>query len=240
MPRADADLVWLLTITRPGVTYRLSTRPLAITEANGAVTEYSGSLSDVDFAEEIDLLSVAPASQTVAVEGYIDPAPVDLATHGVDLREAVARLSYALVEPHRGYGLQTVAPTDRTDVAAGRLAQPAWADPVRPPGWFSASVEATPWSSRVPLLSPGAVIPEADFPDARDDAYGFPFPLIIGQPGSTAISLFSTPAYVIDTTAGGLAQLLLIAGYDVASVGDNVTISDGSNSDQRRQQGRRR
>ena len=56
MPRADADLVWLLTITLPGVTYRLSTRPLAITEANGSVTEYSGSLSDVDFAEEIDLL----------------------------------------------------------------------------------------------------------------------------------------------------------------------------------------
>lgn len=231
MPRADADLVWLLTITLPGVTYHLSTRPLAVTETDGTVTEYSGGLSDIDFAEEVDLLTVAPASQTVAVEGYLDPSPVDLATHGIDLREAVARLSYALVEPHRGYTLQSVSHTDRTDVAEGRLAQPAWGDPVRPVGWFTASVEATPWTSRVPLLSPAATITEADFPDARDDAYGFPFPLIIGQPGSAATSLFSTPAYVIDTTAGGLAQLLLIAGYDVASVGQNVTISDGSNSE---------
>ena len=86
MPRADADLVWLLTIKLPGYTFRLSTRPIAVTEANGTVTEYSGSLSDVDFAEEIDLLSVSPASQTVSVEGHIDPTQAELARHGFDLR----------------------------------------------------------------------------------------------------------------------------------------------------------
>lgn len=231
MPRADADLVWLLTITLPGVVYRLSTRPVIVTEADGTATEYGGSLSDIDFAEEVDLLSVSPASQTVAVEGYIDPTPADLAAHGADLREAVARLSYALVEPHRGFTAQTVSHTDRTDIAEGRLAQPAWGDPLRPAGWFAASVEATPWTSRVPLLSPTAVITEDDFPSAREDAVGFPFPLVIGQPGSSIISLFSTPAYVIDTTAGGLSQLILIAGYDVASPGDSVVISDGDASE---------
>lgn len=231
MPRADADLVWLLTITLPGVVYHLSTRPVAVTEADNTVTEYSGGLSDVDFAEEVDLLTVAPASQTVAVEGYLDPTPADLAAHGVDLREAVARLSYVLVEPHRGHALQAVSHVDRTDVAEGRLAQPAWADPVRPAGWFSASVEATPWTSRVPLLDPAAIITEGDFPDLRDDAEGFPFPLIIGQPGNTAISLFSTPAYVVTTSAGGLSEWILIAGYDVAAPGDQVTITDGANTE---------
>lgn len=231
MPRADADLVWLLTITLPGVTYHLSTRPLAVTEPDGTVTEYSGGLSDIDFAEEVDLLTVAPASQTVAVEGYLNPSPVDLATHGVDLREAVARLSYALVEPHRGHVLQSVSYTSRTDVAEGRLAQPSWGDPVRPMGWFAASVEATPWTSRVPLLSPAAIITEEDFPDLRADAEGFPFPLVIGKPGNAVTGLFSTPAYVITTSAGGLTEWLLIAGYDATAPGDQVTISDGTNSE---------
>lgn len=228
MPRADADLVWLLTITLPGVVYRLSTRPVVVTEADGSATEYAGGLSTVDFAEEVDLLSASPASQTVAVEGHLDPTPADLATHGADLREAVARLSYALVEPPRGFGAQSVSYVDRLDVAEGRLAQPAWGDPARPASWFAASVESTPWTSRVPLLSPSATITSEDFPSAREDAVGFPYPLVVGQPGSALTGLFSTPAYVIDTTAGGLSQLLLIAGYDVSAAGSNVTISDGS------------
>jgi hypothetical protein len=230
MPRADADLVWLLTIKLPGYTFRLSTRPIAVTEANGTVTEYSGSLSDVDFAEEIDLLSVSPASQTVSVEGHIDPTPAELARHGFDLREGMARLSYALVEPHRNYAIQTISHTARVDVAEGRLAQPAWGDPLRADTWFSASVEATPWTSRVPLLSPAATITAEDFPNLRDDAAGFPFPLVIGKPGDTVIGLYSTPAYVVET-AGAQAEHLLIAGYDVASPGDAVVISDGSTNE---------
>jgi hypothetical protein len=229
--RADADLVWLLDVILPGLTLRLSTRPLVLTDG-AAVVEYAGGLSDVDYAEQIDLLSVQPASQTVAVEGYTDPAPADLAALGIDLREASATLRYLLVDPARTAAPPAQDLSAAVTVAVGRLAQPAWGDPLKPRAWFSASVEATPWFASVPLLSPNAVIRAADFTTARAAEVGKPYPLVIGQPGRASVGLFSTPAYPIQTSAGsGLIEHLLIAGYDATAPGDNVTVSDGDASE---------
>jgi hypothetical protein len=229
MPRADAEMVWLLDLDLPGVTFRLSTQPIVLDD-DGAPVEYAGGLSDVDFAEEIDLLTVRPASQTVALEAHITPTPVYLAARGIDLREAEAVLSYVLVTPPRIGAPLTGTYGARVFVARGRLAQPAWGDPQRPASWFAASLEATPWTSRVPLLSPQAVITAGDFPTVREDAAGYPFPLVIGQPGASLIGLFSTPAYPV-ATLGGPVSLLLVAGDSVTTTGDDVTISDGSASE---------
>ena len=65
--RADADIVWLLTVELTGLTFRLSTQPITIYDATTAApVPYDGGLSAVDYAEEIDILRAEGVSETDA------------------------------------------------------------------------------------------------------------------------------------------------------------------------------
>jgi hypothetical protein len=237
--RADADIVWLLTIELTGLTFRLSTQPITIFDATTAAPiPYDGGLSQVDYAEQIDILRAEPASQQVAVEGYLDIPTATLRARGYDLREARATLGYVLA-PYLPSGAQhSLTTADVITVAAGIMAQPVTDDPERPDGWFAASFEAVPWGSGAKLLDSRALITKTDFPDAHEDAINAVMPLVIGQPGATGTTqTYATPAYVIDQF-GAFATKLLIAGYDarifrygvpmVGTVALNVEIHDGS------------
>jgi hypothetical protein len=232
--RSDADIVWLLTIELTGLTFRLSTQPITILDAaTSAPIPYDGGLSQVDYAEQIDILRAEPASQQVAVEGYLDIPTATLRARGYDLREARATLGYVLA-PYLPSGAQhSLTTADVITVAAGIMAQPVTDDPERPDGWFAASFEAVPWGSGAKLLDSRALITKTDFPDAHEDAINAVMPLVIGQPGATGTTqTYATPAYVIDQY-GAHATKLLIAGYDArifTSGGSprNVEIHDGS------------
>ena len=232
--RSDADIVWLLTIELTGLTFRLSTQPITIFDATTAAPiPYDGGLSQVDYAEQIDILRAEPASQQVAVEGYLDIPTATLRARGYDLREARATLGYVLA-PYLPSGAQhSLTTADVITVAAGIMAQPVTDDPERPDGWFAASFEAVPWGSGAKLLDSRALITKTDFPDAHEDAINAVMPLVIGQPGATGTTqTYATPAYVIDQF-GAHATKLLIAGYDArifTSGGSprNVEIHDGS------------
>jgi hypothetical protein len=232
--RADADIVWLLTIELTGLTFRLSTQPITILDATtSSPIPYDGGLSEVDYAEQIDILRAEPASQQVAVEGYLDIPTATLRARGYDLREARATLGYVLA-PYLPSGAQhSLTTADVITVAAGIMAQPVTDDPERPDGWFAASFEAVPWGSGAKLLDSRALITKTDFPDAHEDAINAVMPLVIGQPGATGTTpTYATPAYVIDQY-GAFATKLLIAGYDArifTSGGSprNVEIHDGS------------
>jgi hypothetical protein len=232
--RADADIVWLLTIELTGLTFRLSTQPITILDAaTSAPIPYDGGLSAVDYAEQIDILRAEPASQQVAVEGYLDIPTATLRARGYDLREARATLGYVLA-PYLPSGAQhSLTTADVITVAAGIMAQPVTDDPERPDGWFAASFEAVPWGSGAKLLDSRALITKTDFPGAHEDAINAVMPLVIGQPGATGTTpTYATPAYVIDQF-GAFATKLLIAGYDArifTSGGSprNVEIHDGT------------
>ena len=232
--RSDADIVWLLTIELTGLTFRLSTQPITIFDATTAAPiPFDGGLSQVDYAEQIDILRAEPASQQVAVEGYLDIPTATLRARGYDLREARATLGYVLA-PYLPSGAQhSLTTADVITVAAGIMAQPVTDDPERPDGWFAASFEAVPWGSGAKLLDSRALITKTDFPDAHEDAINAVMPLVIGQPGATGTTqTYATPAYVIDQF-GAFATKLLIAGYDArifTSGGSprNVEIHDGS------------
>jgi hypothetical protein len=237
--RADADIIWLLTVELTGLTFRLSTQPITIYDATTAApVPYDGGLSAVDYAEEIDILRAEPASQQVAVEGYLDIPTATLRARGYDLREARATLGY-VIAPYLPSGAQhTLTTADVQVVAAGVLAQPVTDDPERPSGWFAASFEAVPWGSGAKLLDSRAIITKTDFPDAHEDAINVVMPLVIGQPGATGTTAtYATPAYVIDQF-GAFATKLLIAGYDarifrygvpmVGTVALDVEIHDGT------------
>jgi hypothetical protein len=232
--RSDADIVWLLTIELTGLTFRLSTQPITIFDATTAAPiPYDGGLSEVDYAEQIDILRAEPASQQVAVEGYLDIPTATLRARGYDLREARATLGYVLA-PYLPSGAQhSLTTADVITVAAGIMAQPVTDDPERPDGWFAASFEAVPWGSGAKLLDSRALITKTDFPDAHEDAINAVMPLVIGQPGATGTTqTYATPAYVIDQF-GAFATKLLIAGYDArifTSGGSpqSVEIHDGS------------
>ena len=232
--RADADLIWLLTLSLPGVTFRLSTQPITITDTlTGDPLAFDGGLSEIDYTEEIDLLRVEPAAQQVAIEGYLPIDTAALRAAGYDLREATATLGYVLA-PYLPSGAQHSLTTgDVERVAVGILAQPVTGDIERPPSWFAASLEAVPWATGAKLLDSRAVITVADFPDAREDAINAIMPLVIGQPGATgATPTYATPGYVVDTF-GALATHILIAAYDAvidtpAGSSLSVEIFDGT------------
>lgn len=213
--RSDADMIWLLTLTLPGRTLRLSTQPITIYDADtDDPVPFDGGLSEIDYAEQIDLLQVQPASQQVAVEGYMGISAAALRALSIDLREARATLAYVLA-PYLPSGAQhTLTTEDVETVAEGILAQPVTSDPDRPDDWFSASVEATPWSTGAKLLDSRAVMTTSDFPELAEDARNVPMPLVIGQPGATGTTAtYATPGYVIDFY-GSLANKVLICGYD--------------------------
>lgn len=228
MIREDHDLVWLLTLSLPGAELRASSRPITLADATGAPIEYPGGLSEVEYAEQVDLLSVAPASQTVAIECYLSPTPATLAAHGIDLREGVATLAYVLAPPATREPA-TIAAASAVTVATGRPSTPAWGDPLKPAEWCAFSLDATPYTSEAPLLDARSVMSPGIFPNMNENAVGMAFPMIIGQPGNGPVVVFSTPAYVL-SQLGPDAYALLIAGYD-AKVGANVVISDGDASE---------
>lgn len=228
MIREDHDLVWLLTLSLPGVELRASSRPITLAGANSAPIEYPGGLSGIEYAEQVDLLSVAPASQTVAVECYLSPTPATLASRGIDLREGTATLSYILAPPANREPA-SIAAADAVTVAVGRPSTPAWGDPLKPAEWCAFSLDATPYTSEAPLLDARSVMSTGIFPNMNENAVGMAFPMIIGQPGNGPVVVFSTPAYVL-SEIGPDAYALLIAGYD-AKAGANVVISDGDASE---------
>jgi hypothetical protein len=151
--RSDADMIWLLTLTLPGRTLRLSTQPITIYDAaTGDPVPFDGGLSEIDYAEQIDLLQVQPASQQVAVEGYMGISAASLRALSIDLREARATLAYVLA-PYLPSGAQhTLTTEDVETVAEGILAQPVTSDPDRPDDWFAASWKR-PRGARAPSCS---------------------------------------------------------------------------------------
>ena len=221
-------IVWCLDLEWGGRTYRLATLPVDLTMPDGSVVSYVDGMSEPDVYDEVSREGVHES----------DSVPLAMIIDGIDVAERVARgsrleqarghLFSVYVSEQSGASLQTYA--QRFRYLTGRLSRSVFADPTRPTGFLSFTLEDAPADESVYLLDEAAVINPTTHSSAPSAMSGKVYPVVIGTPGvfnkadGTVANTSGSPAYPISPSSGSYDELL-IAGHDV--IASSVTIFDG-------------
>lgn len=215
-----ADLVVLLTIDYAGQTWRFSSRPVDMTDADGNTWQYVGGLDDLDVADEMDLFSTAPAQKSVAVavEWPVDVA--ELVALGHDLGAATGELSIARDDD----------PIEaRVVLVVGSVVDPEYGDPDAP-NVVNFSLDESPWEDGGSVLDDDAVVKAGvTWTASSEQAEGCYYPLVFGSPGETtdadgaSLTVAATPALVAGSS--GLNYWLVIAGHRTQAGTDGAYVS---------------
>ena len=221
-----AALTWCLDLDWGGRTYRLSTQPVDLTTPSGAVVAYQDGLSEPSVVDAVSRQGVQES----------DTVPLAVLLDGVDVAQQIAR-GYRL-EQARGHlfavftDVQTGASRQDYDrrfrYLTGRLSQPVYADPSRPVGFLSFTLDASASDDNAYVLDESASINPITHPNAPSASTGKVYPTVIGTPGvfrksdGTLGGTSGSPAYVV--LDSGSNDWLLIAGHGVQAV--TVTVYD--------------
>ncbi len=196
-----AALTWCLDLDWGGRTYRLSTQPVDLTTSSGAVVAYQDGLSEPSVVDAVSRQGVQES----------DTVPLAVLLDGVDVAQQIAR-GYRL-EQARGHlfavftDVQTGASRQDYDrrfrYLTGRLSQPVYADPSRPVGFLSFTLDASASDDNAYVLDEAASINPITHPNAPSASTGKIYPTVIGTPGvfrksdGTLGGTSGSPAYVV-------------------------------------------
>jgi hypothetical protein len=219
----DSYPVILLDLHYAGQVYRVASEPIDVVDSTGRSLSYAGGLSPVDVAETLGRLSIDAAAPTATVRCVL---PIDVAAYrraGHDLTRATATLWMAPC-PAGEARLSTpmVLAADRWPLLTGSIRRPTYAIPDAPPGAVEFTLSAAPWTTSAPIVPADARITSATWPGASREAFGKRYPRIIGAPGGfstggAATDAAGSPAYCIQRSGAGDAEILLVAGHTVAA-----------------------
>jgi len=224
-----ADLLWLLRVDFGGSPHYISTEPLTITRDDGTTIAYSGGLTEPAYSESLSRFTYSRDALTLAIEAIFDN--LDLAEHrrrGFLLSNATCEL--AAVFRVAGTIQQTYE--ERIRVIDGWMSEPVYADPARPPGYVTFSINSNPYdvigtffksTMRLTETSMDALITTGQ--PLSDESVDKVYPFVFGNPGvffsatdSATSYTRGTPAYAINrTNISKEAQNVLIAGHHVGA-----------------------
>lgn len=219
------DLVFLLTLDFAGQKWRLSTRPVGVTDEDGDTWQYVGGLDDVDISDEVELLADTPAVRSVPVRFYWPDAEgvAPLVALGHDLGSATGELS--VIRDGDAY-------EERLVLLSGNLDEPVYGEPEEV---VAASLEENPWDDVGTLLDDRAVVKEGvTWDDSVEDAEGAYYPFVFGKPGpytladGTAKTATGSEALLVDNTGG--TRYILVAGHrtEAGATGASLGIYNAS------------
>ena len=227
-------VVWCLELTWASRVFRLSTEPVELVDADSVSIPFDGGLSDPLFEESMERLETEASESSASMEVYL---PVDVALErqkGHDPATATGELSMVLVRgPHGGAVVDQTYET-RFRVFAGRVEGAQWSDPEQPAGWLAFTLREQAYEDSSTIIPIHWRVTSDAWTFAEPEHYGKVYPLVFGTPGvyidtdGSPQKKGATPAYIV-TTAGGNANLLLIAGHPVAAT--SVTIFDSTTSE---------
>lgn len=230
----DSYPVILLDLHYAGQVYRVASEPIDVVDSTGRSLSYAGGLSPVDVAETLGRLSIDAAAPTATVRCIL---PIDVAAYrraGHDLTRATATL-WMVPCPAGEARLSTpmVLAADRWPLLTGSIRRPTYAIPDAPPGAVEFTLSAAPWTTSAPIVPADARITSATWPGASREAFGKRYPRIIGNPGAyapdgTITQAAGSPAYCIQRSGAGDAEILLIAGHPCNGPTAAVTVIDSS------------
>jgi hypothetical protein len=219
----DSYPVILLDLHYAGQVYRVASEPIDVVDSAGRSLSYAGGLLPVDVAETLGRLSIDAAAPTATVRCIL---PIDVAAYrraGHDLTRATATL-WMVPCPAGEARLSTpmVLAADRWPLLTGSIRRPTYAIPDAPPGAVEFTLSAAPWTTSAPIVPADARITSATWPGASREAFGKRYPRIIGAPGGfstggAATDAAGSPAYCIQRSGAGDAEILLVAGHTVAA-----------------------
>ena len=219
----DSYPVVLLDLHYAGQVYRVASEPIDVVDASGRSLSYAGGLEPVDVAETLGRLAIDTEAPTASVRCVL---PIDVAAYrraGHDLTRATATL-WMVPVPAGEARLSTpmVLASDRWPLLTGSIRRPTYAIPGRPAGAVEFSLTGAPWVSSAPIVPADARITTATWPGASREAIGKRYPRIIGAPGGFAVAGVLTdaagsPAYCIQRSGAGDAEILLVAGHPVSA-----------------------
>lgn len=214
-----ADLVLLLSIEWAGATWRFSSRPLNVTDADGVSYQYIGGLDDLDLSDEMALFSDTPSVRSVPIKVLFPVDVAELVALGHDLGAATGELS--IIRDGDPY-------EDRLVFVDGYVSDPEYGDPDEP-DLVNFSLEENPWDDAGSVLDDRAVVKDAVTwtypPDGNEGAY---YPLVFGRPGPYTISdgtlkdSSGTPALLVQTA--GSERLMVIAGHRTEAGAEGTTV----------------
>ena len=230
----DSYPVILLDLHYAGQVYRVASEPIDVVDSTGRSLSYAGGLPPVDVAETLGRLSIDTAAPTATVRCIL---PIDVAAYrraGHDLTRATATL-WMVPCPAGEARLSTpmVLAADRWPLLTGSIRRPTYAIPDAPPGAVEFTLSAAPWTTSAPIVPADARITSATWPGASREAFGKRYPRIIGNPGAyapdgTITQAAGSPAYCIQRSGAGDAEILLIAGHPCNGPTAAVTVIDSS------------
>jgi len=237
------DRVYLLDLTIDK-TYRLSTRPITITDTDGVVRQYTGGI----------LNEPAPVTSTNR-DGVSDEsprAPMEISIQGVDvatliggkvrLQEARGSLWEVFVDSN-GDAIQSWR-RRIAHIVDGIVKSPQYDSADSAVSVMQFTLEGKPFDAAGAFLSEDAIIDLDSWPDSEDlGSEGSPYPRVVGFPGSFVRSdgdsgtTSGSPAYPVTDHAGHPEEFLICDGWcgatqvSVAAVGVGTsafTLSGGT------------
>jgi hypothetical protein len=219
----DSYPVILLDLHYAGQVYRVASEPIDVVDSAGRSLSYAGGLLPVDVAETLGRLSIDAAAPTATVRCIL---PIDVAAYrraGHDLTRATATLWMVPCPAGEArLSIPMVLAADRWPLLTGSIRRPTYAIPDAPPGAVEFTLSAAPWTTSAPIVPADARITSATWPGASREAFGKRYPRIIGAPGGfstggAATDAAGSPAYCIQRSGAGDAEILLVAGHTVAA-----------------------
>jgi hypothetical protein len=204
----DSELVWLLEITFAGQTFRWSSRPISITNADGESLPYDGSLNAPDIEQSLSGIGDDAEPLSIGFDLFF-PSTVVVAEQiakGFDL--AAARGELSLIAAGSAY-------EDRQLVLVGAVVEPEYGGTNEP---VSFTLEEQLWDDTALIPGAAARVTASTWSGAPTDSLNLYYPIVFGYPGQYSVTPSATtsgsPAIAVEVT-GSNVDTLLIAGHHV-------------------------
>lgn len=212
------DLVWLLVVEVGGKAYRFSSETVQITDADGVIHPYRGSLDGLDYATDFELFNLGADVPSIQLSVVFPDSIASLARNGIHLTSGTGELSLWV----RGSNLE-----DRVIMVRGRLADASYGDDSEPVSFL---IEGDAFVDNAIFPDPAATITAKTWPNAIEASLGMTYPFVWGTPGAmvgadgSVVQVNGSPALDVDTGK------LLIAGHRVTAT--SVVIRDETAGDE--------
>ena len=218
----EAAPVWLLSMTYAGRDFYFSTESIEVTDSEGVVRFYSGTLEPLDVEQAFDFLSDSADFPSVSVSVVFPVDVADLIEQGHDLTGSTAELSMYLANTGALY-------EDRRVFLKGELNTPT----------YGAAGEAVKFSVEKIAQNDTALFPAASltvsnrtFSAADDAVMGRLYPFVFGKGGASVdsagetVKAYATPGYQVGTVtiSGSAKRRIMLAGHRVLA--DTVDLFD--------------
>ncbi len=212
------DLVWLLVVELGGKAYRFSSETVQITDGDGVIHPYRGSLDGLDYSTDFELFNLGADVPSIQISVVFPDSIASLARNGIHLTSGTGELSLWV----RGSNLE-----ERVIMVRGRLADASYGDDSEPVSFL---IEGDAFVDNAIFPDPSATITTKTWPDAIEASLGTTYPFVWGTPGEmvgadgAAVQVNGSPAIKVDATK------LLIAGHRVTAT--SVVIRDETDGDE--------